>query len=356
MNDVWPVWQDVLLSPTTGLRPVVEGGQRLAGFSKHDSPEMPLVSYVTVVRNNSKTLTRTIESVLAQTYPNVEHIIIDGASTDGTLEIINKFSDKVDYYASEPDAGLYDALNKAIPLARGQLISVLNSDDWLEPDAAASVVRALRGLPEKTLILSAAQVDTGVQVITWEPSPVSLASYFACANCCHNAIYATRAAYETSGPYDGSYKIAADFKWIMRCLDMDVAFSYVNIPTVNYSLGGISGDGACHRQECKRLIRERFPLLTVDEADRLHYCYYLWRDRLNHTDVEEGFGSVDYILKIRKKYTDQAELIQALITPIVESKRSVYMQRTKNTVKKSLMKYPHIYSLVYKIHSILTKK
>ena len=93
-----------------------------------------------MVRNNTTTLARTIESVQQQTYGNVEHIVLDGASTDGTLDLIRQYADRLDYFVSEPDAGLYDAINKAVPLARGQLICILNSDDWLEPHAAEIAV------------------------------------------------------------------------------------------------------------------------------------------------------------------------------------------------------------------------
>jgi glycosyltransferase involved in cell wall biosynthesis len=305
------------------------------------------VSYVTVVRNNDKTLARTIESVLAQTYQNVEHIILDGASTDSTLDVIKSYSETLDYFASEPDAGLYDALNKAIPLAMGSLICVLNADDWLEPDAAAIAVNAATSTSPATLVLSAARVNIGSQLVEWRPTRVTLTSYFTCVNCCHNAIYSTRSSYEISGRYDTNYAIAADFKWIMQCFDAGVIFLYIDRPTVNYSLGGISGDGGTHRQECQQLIKERFDFLEPEEVAGLHYCYYYWRDRLTETDVAASFNPEQFMQGIRKKYVNKTDFLKAADQ---SSLSKSFFARFKNLVRKKLIKYPWAFALIYKIY------
>lgn len=347
MIQTWPEWRERLHPTPNKLFASFEGGRRLTGVRKSDRPGQPLVSYVTVVRNNDKTLARTIESVLAQTYENVEHIILDGASTDSTLDVIRSYADTLDYFASEPDAGLYDALNKAIPLAMGSLICVLNADDWLEPDAAAIAVNAATRTSAATLILSTARVNTGSQLVEWRPTRVTLTSYFSCVNCCHNAIYGTKAAYEISGCYDTSYAIAADFKWIMQCFDAGVNFLYIDQPTVNYSLGGISGDGSTHRQECQRLINERFAFLEPDEVAGLHYCYYYWRDRLTETDVAKSFNPYQFVQEIRKKYADKTDFLKAA------DQRSLSISlfaRFKNMVRKKLIKHPWAFALIYRIY------
>jgi glycosyltransferase involved in cell wall biosynthesis len=239
------------------------------------------VSYVTVVRNSRETIHRAIESVQRQTYRSVEHVVLDGASTDGTLDVIRRYADRLDYFASEPDEGLYDALNKAIPLTRGDLICVLNSDDWVEPGAAEKAISLARDLDEPTIILTGAHVrrvepgDAGPSLVgEWQPAIVHAGSYFTCADDCHNGVYATRSAYELSGPYDTTYRIAADFKWLMSCFESGVDFVYARDITVNYVLGGTSSDAEAHGAECVRAIRERFPFLTPDEAGGLYHSFF----------------------------------------------------------------------------------
>ena len=95
-----------------------------------NSTNIPLITIITVSYNAVKTIEDTIVSVLGQTYNNIEYIIIDGGSTDGTLDIIKKYQDKITYWVSEPDKGIYDAMNKGIAKANGELIGIINSDDW----------------------------------------------------------------------------------------------------------------------------------------------------------------------------------------------------------------------------------
>ena len=95
----------------------------------------PKISIVTVCLNSEKTIERTIQSVLSQSYNNIEYIIIDGGSTYGTLDIVNKYKDKVSYVISEKDNGVYDAFNKGLKVFTGELIGFVNSDDYLMPSA-----------------------------------------------------------------------------------------------------------------------------------------------------------------------------------------------------------------------------
>ena len=108
-----------------------EGGLRTQGYFKHSEKDKPLISVITVVFNGEKYLEQTIQSVIKQTYDNVEYIIIDGGSEDGTLGIIKKYEGMVDYWVSEPDQGIYDAMNKGLNVFSGEWVLFLGSDDYL---------------------------------------------------------------------------------------------------------------------------------------------------------------------------------------------------------------------------------
>ena len=88
------------------------------------------VSVITVVLNGANTIEQTIQSVIKQDYPQIEYIIIDGGSTDGTLDVIKKYRNKIDFFVSESDRGLYDAMNRGIGFSKGQIVGIVNSDDW----------------------------------------------------------------------------------------------------------------------------------------------------------------------------------------------------------------------------------
>lgn len=309
-NNHWPHWKDFLDSDYIRAEKS-DGGLRKQRKFKSSTNSRPLVSYVTVIRNNEKDIKRVIESVQKQTYPNVEHIILDGASTDKTFGIIQEYGETIDYYASEPDKGLYDALNKAIPLCRGDLICVLNSDDWLPENAAEIVVHNYKHT-DKELILGAAKVKIDEKNHTiWKPSTVSLSSYFSIANVCHNAMYATKGCYESSGPYDVAMRIASDFKWIMACFEKDVKFIYLDDVTVNYSLGGISSDSTMHIIEAQQLLREKFPFLTENEIKKLNYIFYPWRYGLEHADYK-SFRHEPFLVAVLEKYKQYPEFIEAI--------------------------------------------
>ena len=112
-----------------------EGGNRLKKKKKKILKGSPLITIITVVKNNEKYLEETIKSVLNQKYNNLEYIIIDGASEDGSIKIIKKYLKKIDYVISQKDKSLWDAINKGLSLATGDLIGIVNSDDTLTPSA-----------------------------------------------------------------------------------------------------------------------------------------------------------------------------------------------------------------------------
>lgn len=269
--------------PAAGGR-LAEGGRRLSQPpGRRDSP---CVSYITVVRNAVATLPRTLASVRAQRGAAVEHIVIDACSSDGTLALIEAHAGQIDYYVSEPDGGLYDALNKAMSLVSGSLVCVLNADDWLTPDAAASALRVLRQqdpqplAPAAHAILSAAWQHNGPRRRLWLPGPLDAGSWLRCPNLCHNGVYVTPAALRAAGPYDTRLRVVADTRWMLALHDAGVAVHAVTTPTVHYVTGGLSGDVSRHVQECAQLLRLGFPALSEAEAWVLLHAFYPWAGNL----------------------------------------------------------------------------
>jgi hypothetical protein len=236
------------------------------------------------VRNAQATLERTLHSVRTQQWDAVEHIVVDGSSDDGTLEIIQAHSGQIDYYLSEPDAGLYDALNKAVSLVSGDLVCVLNADDWLTPDAAAVAARALaraaQPLTAPVMIISSAWLHNGRRRKLWIPATLNAGSWLRCPKICHNGVYATPAALALAGPYDTRLQIVADTRWLCGAFDAGVSFVPCAAPTVHYVTGGLSSDSRRHVEDCARLIAQRFPALSPPEVWTLVHSFYPWPDSL----------------------------------------------------------------------------
>ncbi len=134
--------QALVTGASVPLAQQCRGGLRLQGYSKRSSEEIPLVTVVTVVYNDAEGLRKTIESVIGQTYDNIEYIVIDGGSTDSTLMVIGEYEDKIDYWQSEPDRGIYDAMNKGVELAAGEWLNFMNARDaFYEQDTVEKVFR-----------------------------------------------------------------------------------------------------------------------------------------------------------------------------------------------------------------------
>ncbi len=213
MNRV-PTIDDYLKAPTHSFRQA--GGCRSA-IKRQSSPERPLVSITTIVLNGKETLPQTIMSILNQSYPNIEYIVVDGVSTDGTLEIIKQFDDKIDLWISEPDHGTSDAQNKATSLARGDFVFFISSDDWLEPDFIELAVQ--------TFLSSGADFVFGDMTMYKDEKFVSVkkgekgyAKLLMSGNPRFNfpSTLIKRACFQKLGLLDETYKISNDYEWTLR--------------------------------------------------------------------------------------------------------------------------------------------
>jgi glycosyltransferase involved in cell wall biosynthesis len=202
-----------------------------------------LVSIITVVYNGEKTLEQTIQSVINQTYQNIEYIIIDGGSTDGTLDIIKKYEAHLSFWVSEPDKGLYDAMNKGIGIAKGELIGMINSDDWYELNAVELMANAYQANPNKT-IFHADRYDIdengNKSIRKFHPSAFRFKYYGMTYN--HPSMFITKTEYENH-IYSIQLRALSDYQFVLEAYLRDKnIFYYINKPIVNYRLDGISGN------------------------------------------------------------------------------------------------------------------
>jgi glycosyltransferase involved in cell wall biosynthesis len=207
------------------------------------------VSIITVCFNSEKTLEKTILSVLNQSYVNIEYIIIDGGSTDGTIDIIksnvNKFSNNL-IWISESDNGIYDAINKGISLASGDLIGILNSDDiFFNQLVIEEIVNFHLSHKIDASIGNVVQIDSRNKIIrgynskSWVPSKLKIGFMPP-----HPSIFIRRDIFSKLGMYKIDYKIAADYELIIRFfLIHKITWKYSNITTTSMLIGGVSSSG-----------------------------------------------------------------------------------------------------------------
>jgi len=210
--------------------------------------EKTLFSIITVVYNNEEHIGDAIQSVLSQDYDAIEYVVIDGGSTDRTLDIIHEYRDRISVVVSEPDAGIYDALNKGIGLATGQVIGFLHSDDLF---AHCGVISSLASKFSETGADAVygdldyvQKMNSGSVVRHWrsgEFSPRKLKHGWMPP---HPSFYARREVYSRLGGFDLSYRIAADYDCMLRILtDESISAAYLPEVLVKMRTGGVSNRG-----------------------------------------------------------------------------------------------------------------
>lgn len=216
----------------------------------------PVLSVITVVYNNVDHVERTLLSVLNQTYPHIEYIVIDGASTDGTLQVIEKYKDRIAKLISEPDKGLYDAMNKGLTLATGDYVLFMNSGDELyTPETVANVFAAADNADiyyGETEMINDKGESLG-QRRHKAPEKFTWRSFKYGMSVSHQAIYIKRSLVE---PYDPQYQLSADIDWIIRAAKKAKAIVNVKQYVAKYLVGGMSK--AKHRQS----LLERFDIMN----------------------------------------------------------------------------------------------
>ncbi len=238
--------------------------------------KVPKLTVITVCLNSAETIERSIESVLAQDDPNLEYIIFDGGSTDGTTEIIRRYEKYLSFWKSEPDTGIYNAMNKGIHVSTGDLIGFLSSNDWYAMDAF-KVIR--EGYAE-----SAGDVIYGDAVHIWNGHAyfqdnryADINEFYSCMPVVHPAMF-VKGDLQRDRLFDESYITAADYHFFLQAFQEKRRFYYHPGTVINYNQDGVSYDSVLTAKEVRRAAYEVIggdKKLLIKYTDAIETNYYL---------------------------------------------------------------------------------
>ncbi|MEB3309094.1 MAG: glycosyltransferase family 2 protein [Snowella sp.] len=238
---ILPSLNDYLSRKTFG-NVLKEGSNLINSIEKNNDSSSLLISIITVVYNAEEHLQATIESVVQQTYPNIEYIIVDGGSTDKTLSIIKSYENFLSYWISEPDQGLYDAMNKGIALSHGSLIGLLNAGDTYQPNAIATIMERWRSQNFSQPIIFTGNCHILAEdhqhyfFASGDPSRLPLRMIP------HAAVFVSKSVYESLGLFNLTLKIASDFEFLCRCYQAKIPFDFIDETLVLTEPRGVSGN------------------------------------------------------------------------------------------------------------------
>lgn len=233
------------------------------------------ISIITVVYNNEKTILDAMQSVLSQTYKNIEYIVIDGGSKDNTVNLISNYKDKLGYFVTEKDNGLYDAMNKGIKASNGDVIGILNSDDlYQDLDVISDVMKYF--IDDKNLdvlygdLVYVKNNDITKVVRNWKSKSYHN-RFFENANVPpHPSLFVKKSVYDEAGLFDLDYKIAADYEIMLRIFKKyNFKSKYVQRLIVRMRLGGASN------ASISSVIKQNKEVLNAWKKNNLKKPFYL---------------------------------------------------------------------------------
>ena len=239
---------------------------------------------VTVVRNAYEALAGTVESVLAQDYPALDYVVVDGGSSDGTVEWLESQGDALDLWISEPDDGIYDAMNKGLALARGDLVGMLNAGDLYLEGALAAAGEAFEQRGADAIYFGDSWVHyTDLDLVLHaRAEPAALTRR---AGICHQAVFVPLELHASAGLYDPSYRLAADYAFLAGETLAGRAFHDLDCPITLYRNDGLSSQAqfvryrremiAFHRASASGHLAPAAALAGLDVA--LFYAHGLFR-------------------------------------------------------------------------------
>lgn len=214
------------------------------------------MSVITVVRNDAEGLVRTMDSVAAQDYRQIEYVVIDGASTDGTLEVLKKRQARLSCWISEPDGGIYDAMNKGARMASGEYVCFMNAGDCFA--SQDTVTRVFNPQPKSELVWGDCIVESS-KGEEYDPASVVIPRLHRQMTVCHQSMFTKRSSL-LGRPYDTSFRIAADYDFLCERILAGASWEYRPLPVSRINDKGASAQiFRTSIREKKQIALSRFP-------------------------------------------------------------------------------------------------
>lgn len=283
-----------------------------------------LVTIVTVTYNAEDLLEKTIWSVINQNYKNIEYIIIDGASTDKTVDIIKKYEDKIDYWISEPDEGIYFAMNKAIDKASGKWINFMNAGDtFFDLDTINYIMHYTND--ETDLIYGNCQIGTRIK------KPHDLSEYSNVTSICHQTLF-TKTQLMKQTLFDTRYRISADHNFILSMFQKNKKFQYIDKPIANFLPNGLSST---------RILQMHIEGLSV-----------LFANNVPESDILLSPWYIDMSKNISKQQTNYISTLKRQLEQLSILKNAIQQLVSYSTWKQPLKKYKSYKKMLSIFHEL----
>lgn len=253
------------------------------------SQNTPLITIITVAYNAEDFLEQTIKSIIGQNYPNIEYIVIDGKSTDGTINIIKKYEQYIDHWISEPDDGIYDAMNKGVALATGDWINFLNAGDSFCGKTTISEVS--KHLDKHSDLISGDIYyiqNNQKKYIKSRGFKFAFSGMF----CFHQTLF-TRTSLIKKYMFNAEYKIAGDYDFVLKCYINNYAFKFLDLPIANFLSGGMNEQHRALSKIENLFIQTRY-LTIPNEIDKAITIF-------KHSDTTQD-NNYSFALYINKFY------------------------------------------------------